>query len=396
MKHAIIAIEDRRFYTNDGVDLRGIGRALYQDVVQQKVVQGGSTITQQLVKNALAAQDDRTRLPEAARGRAGLPPHAQVVEGADPPQLPEHDLLRQRRLRHRGGRAHVLPAQPPGLRRARRPALRRRSSRRTRRRCWPAWSPRRAPTTRSPTPRRRTTRRNLVLQRMREQGFLTQPAVPGRRGRSRSRRAATSSRRRRTREYPYFTSWIKQQVVDQLGGGQEGARQAFEGGLTRPDDDRRRAPGRRRGGDRRRGCPTATARAPRWSRSTTTPARSARWSAATSYNELPFNLATQGQRQPGSAIKPFILAEALRQGISPELGVGARRSSSSTSRSSKEVFTVNNYEGAYSGHHHARARDDVLRQLGVRPGRHQGRHAQDRAAGRADGHPHARLAPTTR
>ena len=43
------------------------------------------------------------------------------------------------------------------------------------------------------------------------------------------------------------------------------------------------------------------------------------------YNELPFNLATQGQRQPGSAIKPFILAEALRQGISPELGLGLAR-----------------------------------------------------------------------
>ena len=69
MKHAIIAIEDRRFYTNDGVDLRGIGRALYQDIVQQKVVQGGSTITQQFVKNALAAQDQRTvfqKLREAA------------------------------------------------------------------------------------------------------------------------------------------------------------------------------------------------------------------------------------------------------------------------------------------------------------------------------------------
>ena len=56
MKHAIIAIEDKRFYTNDGVDLQGIGRALYQDVLAQKAVQGGSTITQQFVKNALAAR----------------------------------------------------------------------------------------------------------------------------------------------------------------------------------------------------------------------------------------------------------------------------------------------------------------------------------------------------
>ena len=36
------------------------------------------------------------------------------------------------------------------------------------------------------------------------------------------------------------------------------------------------------------------------------------------YNSAPFNLATQGQRQPGSAFKPFVLAEALKQGISPD------------------------------------------------------------------------------
>src|SRR5215217_1833510 len=69
MKHAIIAIEDKRFYTNDGVDLRGIGRALWQDVVAKRAVQGGSTIAQQFVKNSLAAQDRRTvfvKLREAA------------------------------------------------------------------------------------------------------------------------------------------------------------------------------------------------------------------------------------------------------------------------------------------------------------------------------------------
>ena len=32
MKHAIISIEDRRFYTNSGVDLRGIARAAVEDV----------------------------------------------------------------------------------------------------------------------------------------------------------------------------------------------------------------------------------------------------------------------------------------------------------------------------------------------------------------------------
>ena len=69
MQHAIIAIEDQRFYQNDGVDLRGIGRALWQDVTTGKAVQGGSTITQQFVKNATKAQNRRTvleKLREAA------------------------------------------------------------------------------------------------------------------------------------------------------------------------------------------------------------------------------------------------------------------------------------------------------------------------------------------
>src|SRR4051812_48647022 len=69
MRHAIISIEDRRFYTNSGVDIRGIARAFVQDVVHKGSVQGGSTITQQFVKNALEAQGNRTvfqKLREAA------------------------------------------------------------------------------------------------------------------------------------------------------------------------------------------------------------------------------------------------------------------------------------------------------------------------------------------
>jgi penicillin-binding protein 1A len=66
------------------------------------------------------------------------------------------------------------------------------------------------------------------------------------------------------------------------------------------------------------------------------------------YDAAPFNLATQGQRQPGSSIKPFILAEALRQGISPN-SVWSSRKLEIPVPGSKEIFTVNNYEGAYAG-----------------------------------------------
>ncbi len=51
MKQAIVSVEDRRFFEHRGVDVRAIGRAVWQDVTQKGVVQGGSTITQQFIKN---------------------------------------------------------------------------------------------------------------------------------------------------------------------------------------------------------------------------------------------------------------------------------------------------------------------------------------------------------
>src|SRR5918998_507499 len=69
IKNAVIAIEDRRFYQHEGVDYKGIARAFVQDVRQKRAAQGGSTITQQFVKNALTAQTDRSvfqKLREAA------------------------------------------------------------------------------------------------------------------------------------------------------------------------------------------------------------------------------------------------------------------------------------------------------------------------------------------
>ena len=51
MVHAILAIEDRRFFEHSGVDLRGLMRAVLRNAGDERLGQGGSTITQQLVKN---------------------------------------------------------------------------------------------------------------------------------------------------------------------------------------------------------------------------------------------------------------------------------------------------------------------------------------------------------
>jgi penicillin-binding protein 2A len=52
VQHAFIAIEDQRFFEHTGIDPRAIGRALYRDIITRSAAEGGSTITQQLAKNA--------------------------------------------------------------------------------------------------------------------------------------------------------------------------------------------------------------------------------------------------------------------------------------------------------------------------------------------------------
>jgi penicillin-binding protein 1A len=50
VRHAVLSAEDRRFYDHPGYDIGGIGRALLADIRAGKIVQGGSTISQQLAK----------------------------------------------------------------------------------------------------------------------------------------------------------------------------------------------------------------------------------------------------------------------------------------------------------------------------------------------------------
>ena len=344
MKHAIIAIEDRRFYTNEGYDLRGIGRALWQDVVKQRVVQGGSTITQQFVKNSLAAQDDRTvfvKLREAAmayhltrkwskerilrnylntiyfgNGAYGIESAARTYFGNDH-QGCETDKTRPCAAQLEPHEAALLAgvvASPSG------------------------YDP-------IAHPKAARIRRDLVLQRMFEQGFISALQLDASRAESLPTRADVKPPQEDTK-YPYFTSWIKQQVVDKLGGGQTGARRAFQGGLTvQTTLDMRMQD-------------AATNAINAWLPWTGGPRASMvaihnktgavrAMVGGDDYATSSFNLATQGRRQPGSSFKPFVLAEALRQGISP----------GSTWASHKKVFTlkggerftVNNYNDGYLG-----------------------------------------------
>ena len=55
---ALVAVEDRRFYKHNGFDIVGTARAIYNDIKAKKLLEGGSTISQQLAKNLYFPQDD--------------------------------------------------------------------------------------------------------------------------------------------------------------------------------------------------------------------------------------------------------------------------------------------------------------------------------------------------
>ena len=93
MRDAIVAVEDKRFYEHSGVDFVAILRAVWADIRNREIAQGGSTITQQLTKNAYIGNDPtfERKLRESC---SGLPTGEEVVEGEDPQRVPERRVLR--------------------------------------------------------------------------------------------------------------------------------------------------------------------------------------------------------------------------------------------------------------------------------------------------------------
>jgi penicillin-binding protein 1A len=345
MKHAIIAIEDKRFFTNDGVDLRGIGRALYQDVVAKRVVQGGSTITQQFVKNALAAQDRRTlfvKLREAAMAY-------HLTRKWDKQKILRNYL----NTIYFGNGAYGIESAARTYFGKAHPGCEQRGSRPCAAQLEPHEAALLAGLVASPSgydpiaqPQRAKRRRDLILLRMLEQRLIAREQYQMGIAEPLPIRREIQPPREDTR-YPYFTSWIKQQVVDKLGGGQTGARQAFEGSLVVQTTIDARF---QKAAETAINAWLANPAGPRASL-VAIDNKSGEVRAMVGgddYNRSPFNLATQGQRQPGSAFKPFVLAEGLKKGFGPGSLFSSRKKVFDVP-GSREKFTVENYEDAYAG-----------------------------------------------
>ncbi len=97
------------------------------------------------------------------------------------------------------------------------------------------------------------------------------------------------------------------------------------------------------------------------------------------YRESQFNLAVQGERQPGSAFKPFVLGAALDAGISPATHFESHQV---VIPLGDRLWQVNNYEGSYLGDIDLEHGDDPLRQLRLRAADPARRAAERRAASR--------------
>jgi penicillin-binding protein 1A len=72
LKNATVAIEDQRFYQNDGVDLTGIFRSAVKDLTNGAALQGGSTITMQLVRNLYLGGDQHTLKQKIVEAKLAL------------------------------------------------------------------------------------------------------------------------------------------------------------------------------------------------------------------------------------------------------------------------------------------------------------------------------------
>jgi penicillin-binding protein 1A len=325
MRQAIVSVEDQRFYEHNGVDVRGIGRALWQDVQQQSIVEGGSTITQQFVKNAYI-RNERTlarKVREAAlawqleqrwskdriltaylntiyfgHGAYGIQQAARAYfkKSAKELGLAESALLAG------------IPADPTLYD--------------------PASSPRNA-----------TARRRHVLSMMLEQGKITRRQyeradkaplpvpedirLPGTQGPA-----------------PHFVNYVKDELVAKYGAGrvfggglkvtttidlelQLKARAAIEKILPNPDGPAAALVAI----DPRSGAVKAMF-------------------GGRNFRQSQFNLAAQAKRQPGSAFKPIVLATAMNEGISPVTELVSKPVSIDAG---DRIWSVTNYDKTYLG-----------------------------------------------
>jgi len=295
LKDATVAIEDKRFYQDHGVDFRAIARAAVTDLLAGRVVEGASTITEQYVKNAYLGDQQtlerKVREAWLAWQLAGrwskdriLSAYLNTVyygQGAYGVQAAAETFFHKPVWRLSLAQSALLAGLP------------------------------RDPTGYSPIfdPADALARRNLVLQQMQRQGYISAGQV--RRAEHARLHIYRTAPATRDEAADYFVEYVRQQLVQRYG-----ASRVYEGGLrvytTLDLDWQRAAIDAIRNTLNQPGDPSSAV-------VTIDPETGyiRAMVGGLDFRRQQFNLAYQARRQPGSAMKPFVLAAAIERGADP-------------------------------------------------------------------------------
>jgi penicillin-binding protein 1A len=299
LRDATVAIEDQRFYKNDGVDLTGIFRAAVKDITSGRAVQGGSTITMQLMRNlylGTRAHTIRSKIIEAKLAREYTRHHGKreiLTEYLN--SVPYGTVGGQTAIGVQAA-ARILFDKPASQLNLAQSALL-------------AGLPQ-APSQYNPfrEPEAARARRNAVLAKMRDLHYISAAqAAEAQSAPLEVKRGYYYSRR----QEDFFFEYVREKLLERYGaqalaqGGlrvyttinlkmQRLARKAIKEVLNQPGD-------------------------PASAVVTINPANGEieAMAESESYDRSQYNLASQGHRKPGSTFKAIVLADALSRGIDP-------------------------------------------------------------------------------
>jgi penicillin-binding protein 1A len=327
LKHAIVAVEDQRFYQHSGVDFEGLIRALVADINAGRAVQGASTITEQLVGNLYLNRSDTSldrKLQEASLA-------LQYEKEYSKDQI----LVQYLNTIYFGSNAYGVEAaartyfnkEPAELTLAESALL--------------AGLPQ-APSAYSPRlhPQAAITRRNEVLVKMLQQSYITQAEYQ--QALATPLQLAPYSPYTQVQE-PYVVAYARQQLIQMFGQDQ-----VFKGGLrvqtTIDPAYQKLAASAISSVLDRPGDPSAAL----VSVDPKTGFIRAMVSSS-DYDKSKFNLAVQALRQPGSAFKTFCLTAAIEDGIDPYTTYYESQPVSLTYPGAPKPWVVHTFGNSYYG-----------------------------------------------
>jgi penicillin-binding protein 1A len=296
---ATVAIEDQRFYEHEGYDFNGIARAALKNLEEGEVVEGGSTITQQLVRNLCIPDPERTlerKIVEAELAVEYTERHSRREILGSYLNIASYGTVEGSTAVGVGAAAKIFFSKPVWQLKLPEAALL-------------AGLPQ-APSEYNPllNPRAAKARRNQVLQQMERSGYISKERA--RTAMSTGLRVDLDESYFEHRE-PFFFDYVEDRLIDEYG-----AQKVRRGGLevhTTIDLELQEV-----GLEAMRSAlPYSTDPA---AALVSVDPRNGQIRAMVSsgnYKESQFNLAAQGRRQPGSTFKTFVLTTAIKQGIDP-------------------------------------------------------------------------------